>query len=127
MTTTKSKETKMDPGYTTQKILSAEYVGRNYPRVEGDTPQLLTQPLFRKFNVSVNDYRQIITYTDNERQQEVVQITVTIGHPEGWDWEASPLTIPTNQIREVLDKLNQASETKLDSLASDQRLNKGVL
>jgi hypothetical protein len=32
-----------------------------------------------------------------------------------------------NQVREVLDKLGQANETKLDSLASDQRLSKGVL
>ncbi len=57
----------------------------------------------------------------------MVQITVTIGHPEGWYWEASPLTIPTNQVREVLDKLGQANERKLDSLALDQRLNKGIL
>ncbi len=57
----------------------------------------------------------------------MVQITVTIGHPEGWDWEASPLSIPKNQVSEVLDKLGQANETKLDSLASDQRLNEGVL
>ncbi len=127
-TMTKSKETKMDPDYTTQKISLAEYVQRNYPRVEGNIPQLLTQPLFRKFNADgVNDYRQIIMDTDYERKQEEVQITVTIGHPKGWDWEASPLTIPTNQVREVLDKLNQANETKLDSLASDQRLNKGIL
>jgi hypothetical protein len=127
-TTTKSKEVKMDPDHTTQKISSAEYVRRNYPRVEGDNPQLLTQPLFRKFNADgVNDYRQIIIDTDFVRQQEVIQVTVTIGHPEGWDWEASPLTIPTNQVREVLDKLCQANETKLDSLAADQRLNKGVL
>jgi hypothetical protein len=48
-------------------------------------------------------------------------ITVTIGHPEGWDWEALPLSNPTNQVREleVLYKLGQANETKLDSLASD--------
>jgi hypothetical protein len=77
--------------------------------------------------MSVNDYRQIIIDTDYEQQQEVVQITVTIGHPEGWDWEASPSTIPTNQVREVLDKLSQANETKLDSLAYDQLLNKGIL
>ncbi len=96
--------------------------------MEGDNPQLLTQPLFRKFNADgVNDNRQIIIDTDFVRQQEVVQVTVTIGHPEGWDWEASPLTIPTNQVREVLDKLCQANETKLDSLATDQRLNKGIL
>jgi hypothetical protein len=55
-TTTKSKETKMEPDYSTQKISLAEYVRRNYPRVEGDTPQLLTQLLFRKFNANgVND------------------------------------------------------------------------
>jgi hypothetical protein len=70
--TTKSKENKMEPDWMTQKISSAEYVRRNYPRVEGDTPQLLTQPLFRKFNAdSVNDYRQIIIDTDYECQQEV--------------------------------------------------------
>ncbi len=32
-TTTKSKDIKMDPEYTTQKISSAEYVRRNYPRI----------------------------------------------------------------------------------------------
>ncbi len=48
--------------------------------------------------------------------------------PVGCPWRlASPRTIPTNQVREVLDKLCQANETKLDSLAADQRLNKGVL
>ncbi len=71
----------MDPEYTTQKISSAEYVRRNYPRVDGDKPELLTQPLFRKFNADgVNDYRQIIIDTDFVRQQEVVQVTVTIGN-----------------------------------------------
>ncbi len=54
--------------------------------MEGDKPELLTQPLFRKFNADgVNDYRQIMIDTDFVRQQEVVQVTVTIGHPEGWD------------------------------------------
>ncbi len=46
---------------------------------------------------------QIIINTDFERQQEVVQITITIGHPEGWDSEATPL--PTKQVRDVLEKL----------------------
>ncbi len=57
----------------------------------------------------------------------VVKITITIGHPEGWDWEASPLSILTKQGRDVLEKLRQMSDTKLDSLSSDQRLNKGLL
>jgi hypothetical protein len=57
-TMTKSKDTRMEPDHNTQKISSAEYVRRNYPRVESDIPQLLTQPLFRKFNANgVNDYR----------------------------------------------------------------------
>ncbi len=93
--TTKSKGIKMEPDWTTQKISSAEYVRRNYPRVEGDTPQLMTQPLFRKFNTDgVNDYRQIIIDTDYKRQQEVVQITLTIRHPEGWIGKHHPCPFP---------------------------------
>jgi hypothetical protein len=38
----------------------------------------------------------------------------------------SPLSIPTKQVRDVLEKLCQTSETKLDSLGSDQQLNKGL-
>ncbi len=104
-----------------------EQVRYQIPNLDDEWP---SQADFQPENgqpTTVNDYRQIIIDTDFERQQEVVQITVTIGHPEGWDWEASPLTIPTNQVREVLDKLCQANETKLDSLAADQRLNKGIL
>jgi hypothetical protein len=48
--TTKSRETKMETDWMNQKILGAEYVRRNYLRVKGDIPELVKQPLFRKFN-----------------------------------------------------------------------------
>ncbi len=106
----------MDPDHTTQKILSAEYVRRNYPRVEGDNPQLLTQPLFRKFNADgVNDYRQIIIDTDFVRQQEV-QLQLDTRKDGIGKHHHSPF--PQTRSERCW---------KLDSLAADQRLNKGVL
>jgi hypothetical protein len=114
--------------WTNLKLSASEYVQNNFPMVESDDPKVVHHPLYRKFNSDgLNDYCQIVLETNYDRTQEVLVIKELLGHATGWDTEITPIYVPMTLAHEFIERIRKASETRLDTFASDEKLNRCLI